>query len=671
MNNGRVLIITFLMIVFCSILLIRLFNIQIRDHDNLIYYAQRQQIKEKEVRAERGFIYDRNKDLLAFDRNDISFFINCKKIENSEIKKIAEKFSGIFNKDASYYENLMKSSKGEICVERKVPREVADQLKDFVSDRLERREDPTRIYSYDNLASHVLGYVGTEKYEGVDGIEKFYNKYLCGVDGKMFVMTDVWGRMISVAEEATVQPVIGNSLVLTIDKTYQKILEEELMNGLIKYQSSSAIGIIMNPNNGEILAMADVPDFNPNSYWDFSNDIRRNRILTDTYEPGSTFKAVSVSLLLDEKLCKSSDLVFCENGDYKFKKLHIRDTHKFGMLNVKQVIEQSSNIGMSKLISRIDDDDFYKYLRNYGFGNYTSIDLPGESKGKLKKPGTKRFDDYSKPFMSFGYEISVTPIQLITAFAALVNGGFLYQPHLVKDIIKRNGEVVEHFEPKQLRQVIKSQTSEKIREFLAGVVENGTAKNSKSDKVKFGGKTGTSQKLNGKEYSSNYNSSFVGFFPVKNPQILSLILYNSPEIGKYGGLVAAPVFRNVAERLVEYNPNLLIQPGDNNSETKIDQVLADKKNNSIGNGYSNIPEENSKLQTNVKVNIKDKNVMPDLTNYDLRDALNVLHQIGLKYKIHGEGKVVTQSILPGIKVKPGQVCYLYCEIKKNAGININ
>ena len=570
MNKGRVLIIVFLMIIFCSILMVRLFKIQISDHDDLIFYAKRQQIKEKNVRAERGFIYDRNMDLLVYDRNDISFFINCRNINNKEINKIAGKFSSIFHKDASYYKNLIRSNKGELGLEKKVPRETALKLKDFTSGYLEVREDPTRIYSYDNLASHVLGYVGIEKYEGVEGIEKYYNKHLCGIDGKMMVMTDVWGRMISVSEEATVKPVMGNSIILTIDKTYQNILEEELMEGLTKYQSNSAVGIIMNPNNGEILAMAVMPDFNPNIYWEFSDEIRRDRILTDTYEPGSTFKAVSISLLLNEKLCKSSDMVYCENGDYKFKQLHIRDTHRFGMLTVKQVIEQSSNIGMSKLISRISDDDFFRYLRNYGFGNYTCIDLPGESKGLLKKPGTKKFNYYSKPFMSFGYEISVTPIQLITAYAALINGGFLYQPHLVREIVKRNGELVESFETKQLRRVINQETSSKLREFLAGVVENGTAKNAKSCKLTFGGKTGTSQKLNGNEYTTNYNSSFIGFFPVKNPKILCMLLYNSPKVGGYGGLVAAPVFRNIAERMVEFNPKLIQENGESNKrEVKI------------------------------------------------------------------------------------------------------
>lgn len=660
------------MIVFCSTLLIRLFNIQIRYHEDLIYYARRQQITEKTMRGERGYIYDRNSDLLVYDKNDVSLFINCNRINSAEVKKIAQKFSTIFHKNISYYENLLLPNTGEVCVERKVSRESVYQLNDFISDCLEIREDPSRVYSYDNLASHLLGYVGKEKYEGVEGIEKFYNKYLNGINGQMMVMRDVWGRMISIAEESTTQPIPGNSVVLTIDKAYQKILEEELFNGLNKYQGSSAIGIIMNPNDGEILAMADVPDFNPNTYWNFTDTVRRNKILTDTYEPGSTFKAITISLLLDKKLCKSNDVVFCENGDYKYKSVHIRDTHRYGMLSVRQVIELSSNIGMSKLIPRIDDDDFYKYLRNYGFGNYTCIDLPGESKGRLKKPGARNFDAYSKPFMSFGYEISVTPIQIITAYAALINGGYLYQPHLIKEIKKRTGESIEHFEPKQLRRVIDSETSAEVREFLAGVVMNGTAKNSKSDKVIFGGKTGTSQKLNGKEYTKDYNSSFVGFFPVDKPQILCMILFNSPKVGKYGGLVAAPVFKNIAERLVAYDPNLISDlPKIKLKEVTIESVLASEGKNNSGVHYSNLKEIKTSDKNGSINKVINKNIMPDIMSYNLRDALRILNQIGLKYKITGNGKVLSQSITPGAAIKPGQICTLNCELKKIANLNID
>ncbi|MCX6151654.1 MAG: penicillin-binding protein [Ignavibacteriales bacterium] len=672
MNKGRALLIVFLLIGFWSVLLIRLFTIQIKEHDDLIFYANRQQIKEKNLRAERGFIYDRNADLLAYDRNDISIYVDCNRIDSSSIRKITENFSRVFNKSTSHYKSLLIPGCGEICIERKVAREKSIQLKDLVLDCLEMREDPTRVYSYDNLASHLLGYVGTEKYNGVEGIEKFYNKNLNGKDGKMIVLRDVWGRMISVAEEATILPEPGNSLILTIDKTYQNILEEELQKGIDLYKSRSAVGIIMNPNNGEILAMADMPDFNPNTYWDYSNEVRRNRILTDTYEPGSTFKAITVSTLIDKNLCKSSDMVFCENGDYQFKKVHIKDTHKYGMLSVKQVIELSSNIGMAKLISRINNDDLYKYLRDFGFGNYTSIDLPGESKGRLKKPGFSRFDDYTKPFMSFGYEISVTPIQIITAYATLINGGYLYQPHLVKEIKKRSNETVEQYEPKQLRKVINSETSETIREFLAGVVENGTAKNSKSSKVTFGGKTGTSQKLSGKEYTTEYNSSFIGFFPIDKPEIVCMILYNSPQIGKYGGLVAAPVFKNIVERLAAFDINLISKPPVEKQKTaNIEQILASNEKHESGVKYSDVSEPRIANTELHKINIKNKNIMPDLHNNNLRDALSILNQIGLNYKINGNGKVVSQSISPGTTVKPGQVCSLNCEAKKIARININ
>jgi cell division protein FtsI (penicillin-binding protein 3) len=469
--------------------------------------------------------------------------------------------------------------------------------------------------------------------------------------------------MITVAEEQTKAAVPGNNIILTINKSYQSILEEELKKGLENFGGTSAVGIIMDPNNGEILAMSDQQDFNPNNFWEYSDTVRRNKALTDTYEPGSTFKTITMSALLDQKLCRDDEVINIENGRYKFNNVMINDSHNGNStLTVRGILEQSSNVGISKLVRRIDDQLYYKYIRGFGFGNYSSLELPGEAQGSLKNP--MGWSPITKSFMSFGYELSVTPIQLISAYAAVINGGILYQPQIIKRIMDSKGVVLTENSSKQIRNVISKETSDRMREYLRGVVDKGTGKAAKLDFISVGGKTGTSQKLiDGKYSKSHYNSSFIGFFPVENPQILCLVLVNSPERGKYGGAVGAPIFKEIAEKIVKSN----IKYFQSNQSGKQDKI-------ELKNTYSsNNPE--SKIMTvsnNTTKSIDNdyalkNNLMPDLSKYSLRDALLILSKLGLKYKISGSGPVVAQSISPGMRIQKGITCKISCDGSKLKG----
>lgn len=664
MSNKRALVVIFSTMVFFVVLILKLIDIQISNHEDYDYFAKNQQLLTKTIKAERGFILDRNNDLLAYDRNDISFYADIPLLRKNphNYQAVIDTFSSIFHKSKKYYSALMSKSR-KVCLEKKVPRNKALALTDFIVDGLFWEEDPTRIYSYEDFAAHLLGYVG-DGYTGIEGIEKTYNKVLTGVNGKMLVERDVKGRTITIAEDATIEPVHGSSVVLTIDKQYQKILEEELAAGREQFQSRSASGIIMDPFSGDILAFASMPDFNPNKYWEYPDDVRRNRILTDTYEPGSTFKALTLSVVLDQNLCNLDENIITENGDFVFKNVHIRDTHKFEQLSVRQVFEQSSNIGMVKLVQRTNNNSLYKYLRNFGLGNISSIDLPGEAKGKLKKPD--QFSKYTLPFIAFGYQVSVTPIQLITAYAAIINGGFLFQPHLLKQIQTRKGEILRKYESKFIRNVISRETSEKMKQLFVSVVENGTAKTAKIENCTIGGKTGTSQQLVDNRYSKqNYNSSFIGFYPADNPKVLCMILMDSPQIGRYGGLAAAPVFRQVLKRIMETDITLM-KGQEQNAEQVFEQVFAGKI--TTDNKYSDMP---AKVNPRTKIKIKQKNVMPDLINLPVKDAVALLTEIGLKYKVSGNGKVITQSILPGESIKSGMVCEMRCESKRLSGVKIN
>lgn len=648
MNNTRALFVIFAIFILVTVLVIRLANIQLVKSEEYSYYASQQQTDIEKIEADFGLIYDRNNNLLVYNRNDVTYYADLAVVPQSKRNLIAEKFSKVLGKPKGYFLNLLKGKKGTVVLARKV---TNDQLKSFGDLKifgLYYKDDPTRINHYGNLASHVLGYINKEL-KPVSGVSEFFRKEIEGIDGSRKIVKNAIGEIVTIKEDETQPAIPGSNLVLTIDKDYQSVLEEELRNGLEKFKAHSATGIIMNPNTGEILALANVEDFDPNFYWQYDDFQRRNRAITDTYEPGSTFKPFTLAALLDRKLCSVNENLYLDNGTYQFRNVKIRDTHPHKYLNVAEIIEQSSNIGIAKLVQRISDDEFYKYLRGFGFGNLTSIQLPGEAAGKLKKPTT--WSKISKAYMSFGYEISVTPLQLITAFSALINGGILYEPQILLRRINHNGELEFESEPKQIRRVVSEQTSNVMKNILRGVVKNGTGKNAEVEFISVGGKTGTSQKLVDGSYSkAHYNSSFIGFFPVEDPQVVCLILVNSPDVGKYGGLVAAPIFKSVVSRIVEKDFD--------HFEKYIDETFKQKLL------FTNLEKNHSSDDSN-QIRIKEVKLpsdkhMPDLVNCSVRDAINALTRMGIKYKINGSGIVINQSIAPGSKIRTNEICILNC-----------
>ncbi len=650
MINSRALLIVISMFLFFTALIVKLVDIQIVKSEELKYFARKQQVGVEKIPADRGLVYDRNNVLLEYNRHDISFYADLRMVSSKSKDEIAEKFSHVFGKSKSHYLNLLSGSGKTICLEKKATSEKAIQLIGFKKTGLFYRQDPTRVYHYGSLASHVLGYVNHE-YKGLTGVAQTFNDVLKGEEGIRLVERNAIGEVVTVADRETKPAIPGNNLYLTIHKAYQSILEEELKNGLKEYGGSSAIGIIMNPHSGEILALANANDFDPNEYWKYNDDLRRNKALTDTYEPGSTFKVITMASLLDQKLCSLHESVYVENGSYRFRNVNIKDTYPHNHLTTKQIIEQSSNIGVAKLIQRLDDETYYKYLRGFGFGFNTSVQLPGEAGGLLRKPN--QWSALSKTYLSFGYEISVTPIQLITAFSAVINGGILYQPQIVKKHLRYDGSVIYNLQPKEIRKVISPGTSELMRNLLADAVKNGTGKKAASELIEIGGKTGTSQKLIEGRYSkAHYNSSFVGFFPVDNPKVAMLILVNSPNIGKYGGLVAAPIFKKVAERITtddvkNFKENI---PEERVIELKYASELKQKDS-----AYDHL--RNIEVQEAV---LKSENRMPDLSYVTVRDAITILTQLGIRYKINGSGIILSQSISPGQKITGDEVCILNC-----------
>lgn len=666
MNNARVLLILIFVVLVFGALVYRLVNLQVVRSDELSYFAKRQQMNTQTVQAERGFIYDRNEVLLVYNRNDYSFFVDLRMLPVSEKDKLASTFSKVMGKSKQHYLNLLKAKGKTISLEKKVPFEKSIELFEYKNPAFFYVEDPVSVFQYGSLASHILGYVDND-YKGVNGISKSFDHVLKGKDGFRMVERNAMGEIISISEKQTRSPIPGDDIYLTIDKRYQAVAEEELKNSLKQTSGESATCIIMNPNTGEILAMANINDYDPNYFWKYSDFERKNRAITDSYEPGSTFKAITLAALLDDKACDESEKINTENGVYKFRNNLIKDSKAYQYLTVREIMEESSNIGVAKLVQRMSDEKFYQYVRSFGFGTFTSISLPGEVTGKLVD--ISNWNNQTKVYMSFGYNISVTPLQLTTAFCSIVNGGILYQPQIVKRQVDKNGNIVKEYSPVVVRRVISERTSERMRNLLVGAVQKGTGKQAKIDSLMIGGKTGTSKIIvDGKYSNSLYYSSFIGFYPADNPALVCYVLINKPKGQYYGGLVSAPVFKNILSRIYELENRKYEHP-----KPETDIKIADNQNQEteellVHYDFSRV--DDSKETKNVFATDNGTRLMPDLRGKTIKEAILTLNELGIKWSISGSGVVSEQSIPPGQLLNKRKTCILNCEPIAANGVRI-
>ena len=666
MNNARVLLVLIFVVLIFFALVLRLVTVQVIKGDELSYFAKRQQTNTETVHAERGFIYDRNDVLLVYNRSDYSFYVDLRMLPSSEKEKLAKLFSRTTGKSQIHYLKMLKTKGKTICLEKKVPFEKSIKLFDYENPAFFYVEEPSSVFHYGSLASHILGYVNGE-YKGVNGVSKSFDDVLSGEDGSRMIERNAMGDIISISEDETKLPVSGNDIYLTIDKRFQAIVEEELKKNLELTAGESATCIIMNPSSGEILALANIGDYDPNNYSKYGDFERKNRAITDSYEPGSTFKAITISTLFEENACSESESIFVENGVFKFRNNFIRDSHKFEYLTVKGIIEESSNIGIAKLIQRVSDKKFYEYVRSFGFGTYSSISLPGEVSGKLRELG--QWSKLTKTYMSFGYGISVTPLQLTNAFCALVNGGVLYQPQIVKMQVDKNGNIIREYSPIVVRKVISEKTSKRIRNLLLGAVENGTGKMAKINSIKIGGKTGTSKIIvNGKYSNDKYYSSFVGFYPADNPQIVCYVLINKPKGKYYGGLVAAPVFKDIVNRILSLEKGDKHQSILKNDLRTVHYDKSDYNEELLNNKMTT--EKNLNESENIFISNNLQNTMPDLRGKTIREALLILNEMGIHFSVSGSGIVVEQSIVPGSSIKNRKTCVLTCSHVISTGARI-
>jgi cell division protein FtsI (penicillin-binding protein 3) len=666
MINSRVLLILILVVLIFGALVFRLVNLQVVRSDELSYFAKRQQTNTQTVKADRGFIYDRNDVLLVYNRNDYSFYVDLRMLPSAEKDKLAKVFSRVMGKSKRHYSNLLKGKGKTICLEKKVPFEKSLDLFEYKNPAFFYVEDPVSVFQYGSLASHILGYVDDD-YKGVNGISKSFDDVLRGKDGFRMVERNAMGEIISISEKQTRPSIPGDDIYLTIDKRFQAIVEEELKQSLKLTSGESASCIIMNPNTGEILAMANIGDYDPNKFWQYDDFERKNRTITDSYEPGSTFKVITLAALIEEKACNEAERINVENGVYKFRNNYIRDTHKFESLTVREIIEESSNIGIAKLIQRISDEKYYQYVRSFGFGTFTSISLPGEVTGKLVD--LDKWSKLTKTYMSFGYNISVTPLQITNAFCAIVNGGILYHPQIIKRQVDKNGNTVKEYSPVVVRRVISEKTSERMRSLLLGAVEKGTGKEAKIESLAIGGKTGTSKVIvEGKYSNSDFYSSFIGFYPANNPSMVCYVLIHKPKGQYYGGLVSAPVFKNILTRIYELEKGKY-----DRQKPNTDIKIAANKNQGSDNDlvqYDIQSDEDLNKSRNVFIADNNRNIMPDLKGKTIKEALVILNDLGIKWSISGSGVITEQSIPAGQVLNKRITCLLTCSQISATGTRI-
>ncbi len=532
------------------ILEIRLYYIQIVSHRQYKSMADKQSISIREIDFKRGTIYDRNGKELAIELEVSSVYAIPSSISNP--KAIARKLAPLLNISEKSICKKLETSDSFVWLKRKIDHEVAKKINRLHLRGIRFISEGKRFYPENELASQVIGLAGLDN-QGLSGIENSFDKTLRGKSKKTVRRKDGFGRELVAAESAWPLEISGCGVVTTIDRVIQYIVEEELRKAYYENRAKLAAIIVQDCQSGEILALANFPSFNGNSSSREKYKYLKNFAISSIFEPGSTFKPIVVAALLEENLVKLEDLFYCENGFYLLNGLPIRDHESEGWLTFAQVLEKSSNIGMVKAGQLLGKNKLYQYARDFGFGNYTGIKLPGETTGILNKP--KDWSEISLSRLSFGQGVGVTAIQLTSAFSCLANGGVLMEPMIVKRIVDSQGQVVKEFQPCQVRRVTSNKTAQTLTHILCGTVENGTGKGAEIAGYKVAGKTGTAQKFDSAsgEYSkTGYVASFVGYLPADRPKVTILVLLDEPQGFYWGGSVAAPVFARVGLKIMHH-----------------------------------------------------------------------------------------------------------------------
>jgi stage V sporulation protein D (sporulation-specific penicillin-binding protein) len=604
----------------------RLFWVQVAKNEHYRKLALDQRLYPVPVDARRGTIRDAKGRELAVSVSADAVYAIPRDVDDP--LETAKQVSKILGLDVGSVRKKLSEPQATVWIDRRVDPEKAAVLRKLNLKGIGFAERGQRFYPKDTLAAHVLGIVGIDN-QGLEGIEVWYDSFLRGTRGQVRSERDATGKEIPGGVTEFIPPVDGNDLYLTIDEVIQYIVERELDKGMAELKAKRGMILAMDPKTGAVLAMASRPAYNPNRYFEEPDSLRRNPIVSDTYEPGSTFKIVTASASLEERVVRPDDTFF----DPGFIKVGDRQVRCWlagghGSQTFVEATENSCNVVFATLGNRLGQERFYEYIQAFGFGSSLGIDYPGEATGLLQRP--KNVGPVELANISFGQGISVTPIQLLSALCTIANGGTLMRPQLVSKIVDPDGFVVKEFQKDPIRQVISKETSKELSLILESVVVNGSGFRAKVPGYRVAGKTGTAEKPEAGRYSDKRIASFLGFAPVEDPKIAIIVIWDEPDVGiSYGGVVAAPTFQAILKDVLRY---MEIPP-------------------------SMPPQTEEPSQESQQV------IVPNLIGHNPDDAGRLLvAQFGLDVSTKGQGiRVVHQTPAPEAKVKRGTTVILYLD----------
>lgn len=647
-----------------AIVAVRAGQLAVQPDPRLARLADRQYSSYVELAPKRGTIYDRRGNVLAQSVEVDSIYADPRKLEklpSAERRKLIGSLARALEMPERQIAERFDSDRGFIWLKRRVDPETAKAVAALEVDGVGSVRESKRYYPNVELASHLLGFAGLDS-EGLEGLEQHYDEELKS-DAKRYERPrDARGRGyadgVFVGEEET-----GTELVLTIDQQIQFLAESALRAGVENSKASSGFVIVQDPRTGEILAMAGYPAYNPNAFAKASADRRRNRAITDVFEPGSTLKPVIAAAALDAKVVDLDDIFFCENGELDVADVTIRDLKKHGWLDLARILSMSSNIGMIKIGRALGKESTHDALIRFGFGAETGVDFPGEPRGIV--PAKSKFSSVTLATASFGHGVGVTGLQLVNATSAIANGGTLMKPYVVRRVLGPDEKIIRDVDPVEIRRVIAKDTAEKMTRILEGVVApGGTGSTGALASWRVAGKTGTAQKVDviSGGYSNENIASFAGFAPASRPRLTILVVLDEPKTSSFGGVVAGPVFREIADGALRYlgvppdrtgpAPNVSAVDGGEgfiaarvekaSDAAKLEAARALAKSRAARGGEKAIRAADTP-----------DGVLPDFTGLPLRAALRVAEPRQLDVEVRGSGRVIAQEPQPGSKAEPG------------------
>jgi cell division protein FtsI (penicillin-binding protein 3) len=632
------------------VVVVRAFHLQIATGDHLREMAEGQHLRGLRVSPRRGAIYDRHGAELAVSADVDSVYANPRRLKAMEQdpRTVARRIERILDVDGERLAKRLAADRYFVWIERRVTPNEATRIRELDIPGVELTTESRRYYPNRHLAAHLVGFADIDG-RGIEGIELAYEDQLRGSDRRVAAIRDRRGQVVFADDMEDDRSMQGQSVVLTIDKAIQHIAERELALGVRTFEARGGSVVVMDPSTGEILALANYPPFNPNEPSKHAIAHRRNRAVVDRFEPGSTVKPFTMAAALAAGAVKPNQSINCENGVTRMGGRLLHDAHPYEWLTPTQVLAYSSNIGTAKIAQDLGKKDLYRTFRRFGFGEPTGLGVPGETAGILRH--YRRWYEIDTATVSFGQGMSVTNVQLATAMSAIANGGRLMQPMLVRRMSDGHGATIEERKPRVRRQVVPRRVAKLVGQMLTAVTEpGGTAIEAAVDGYLVAGKTGTAQKadyVHGGYAKDKWLASFIGFAPAERPAVVISVVIDEPVIAHYGGTVAGPVFRRIAEVTLRH---MGIAPEGRQA------VLAKKKEQQIA-----VEAEPALEEEAVE---KGESAVPNVRSLPLRQAVIALHAESLVPEVKGSGVVVAQDPAPGKAVSHGAVVRIQLERRR-------